>query len=391
MPKKILLGVTGSIAAYKSVEIADGLVRAGHEVRAVMTAGARKFITPLTLETITKNKVYLDLFEEDDPRLVTHIALAGESDLILIAPATYNLIGKLAAGIADDLLTSILAAAPSHKVVLAPAMNTNMYHQPVNLENMQKLTALGYTFIEPDEGRLACGAFAKGRLRNVPEILETIAGFFSEKLLKNQKVLISAGATREYLDPIRFISNTSSGLMGVSLAKACRDLGAAVTLVLANSPLEITGVNLIRVDTVDQMYTAVLREYEDSDLVFAAAAVSDFKPKTYSETKIKKTGGALSLELLPNTDILAELGKLKKQQYLVGFAAESADLFENARAKLEKKNLDLIIANNLANFSATNGKVWVISRSQTIELPKKSKEELAGEIVRTVLETKQRL
>ncbi|MGI6084245.1 MAG: bifunctional phosphopantothenoylcysteine decarboxylase/phosphopantothenate--cysteine ligase CoaBC [Acetivibrionales bacterium] len=384
MKKKILLGITGSIAAYKSAEIAGGLTNAGYNVQVVMTASAVKFITPLTLETITRNKVYADMFTDEDHTQVTHITLATESDLILIAPATYNVLAKAAAGIADDLLTSILAAANWSKVIFAPAMNVNMYHNPINLENIAKLKQYGCSFIEPDEGMLACGTTGKGRLKNVPAILEAVEEFFSEKILTNRKVLISAGATREYIDPIRFISNTSSGLMGISLAKACRNMGADVTLVLANSPLEVSGVKTIRVDTVSQMREEVVREYKDADYVFAAAAVSDYKPKTYSCSKIKKTGSEICIEFEENIDILAELGHLKQEQVLIGFAAESDNLLINARTKLEKKNLDMIIANDLSNFAANDGKVWMITSDKTVELEKKAKEKLAYDIVRAI-------
>jgi phosphopantothenoylcysteine decarboxylase/phosphopantothenate--cysteine ligase len=385
MKKMITLGVTGSIAAYKAADIASGLVRTGYDVHVVMTANAAKFITPLVFETLTKNKVYVDMFEDEDHTRVTHIYLATESDLILIAPATYNIIGKASAGIADDLLSSVLAAAPGSKVMFAPAMNVNMYNNCAMTDNIRKLKDRGYSFIEPEEGMLACGVAAKGRLRNVPAILEAVDGFFCEKTLKGKKVLITAGATREYIDPIRFISNKSSGLMGVSLAKACRDMGAEVVLVLANSGLEADGVRIINVDTVEEMYNATLKEYGDSDIVFAAAAVSDYKPETYSDTKMKKTSENFSINFKQNTDILLELGKIKKEQFLAGFAAESEELFNNALGKLEKKNLNVIIANDLSNFSSVSGKVWVITRSETIELDKKPKRELAYDIVRTVL------
>ncbi|NLL67549.1 MAG: bifunctional phosphopantothenoylcysteine decarboxylase/phosphopantothenate--cysteine ligase CoaBC [Clostridiaceae bacterium] len=385
MKRKILLGVTGSIAAYKSAEIASGLTQAGYNVQVVMTASAVKFITPLTLETITKNKVYVDMFIDEDHTQVTHITLATESDLILIAPATYNMIAKTATGIADNLLSAILAAANWDRVIFAPAMNANMYHNPINLQNIEKLQQHGCNFIEPDEGMLACGTTGKGRLKNVPAILEAVEGYFCEKILTNRKVLISAGATREYIDPIRFISNTSTGLMGVSLAKACRNMGADVTLVLANSPLEVNGVKIIRVDTVAQMREEVIREFKNTDYAFAAAAVSDYKPKAYSQSKIKKTGEAMSLEFEENIDILAELGHLKQKQVLIGFAAESDDLFKNARTKLEKKSLDMIIANNLSNFAANDGKVWLITSDKTVELEKRPKEKLAYDIVRTIL------
>lgn len=385
MKRKILLGITGSIAAYKGAEIASGLTQAGYDVQVVMTAHAVKFITPLTLETLTKNKVYVDMFDDEDHTQVTHISLATESELILIAPASYNIIAKAANGIADDLLSTILAASDWNRVMFAPAMNVNMYHNPINLANIQKLRQHGCKFIEPEEGKLACGSAGKGRLKNIPAILEAVQGFFCEKLLQNKKVLINAGATREFIDPIRFISNTSSGMMGVSLAKACRDMGADVTLVLANSPLEVNGVKTIRVETVAQMRDAMIQEFDGADYVFAAAAVSDYKPKTFSRVKIKKTGATMSVEFEENIDILAELGRLKQKQILIGFAAESDDLFANARSKLEKKNLDLIVANDLSNFAANEGKVWLITLDQIVELEKQPKEKLAYDIIRTIL------
>jgi phosphopantothenoylcysteine decarboxylase/phosphopantothenate--cysteine ligase len=385
MNKKILLGVTGSIAAYKSAEIASGLVRTGYDVNVVMTSNAANFITPLTFETLTKNKVYMDMFQDGDYSRVAHIALAVESDLVLIAPASYNIIGKAAAGIADDLLSSILAAAPCSRVMFAPAMNANMYINPANIENIRKLKDRGCIFIEPEEGLLACGDLGKGRLRNVAAILERVDGFFCEKLLKGRKVMITAGATREYLDPIRFISNTSSGLMGLSLAKACRDMGADVVLILANSQLEADGIRIIRVNTTAEMRNAALDEFEDCNLVFAAAAVADYKPKEYSPSKIKKFDRSISINFEQNIDILFELGRLKKKQVLVGFAAESEDIFKNALAKLKKKNLDMIIANDLSNFSAKDGKVWIVSKNKTVELERKPKAKLAYDIVQTIL------
>lgn len=387
MNKKILLGITGSIAAYKSADIASGLVGMGYDVQVVMTSNAVRFISPLTLETLTKNKVYVDMFDDEDHSQVTHINLATESDLILIVPASYNIIGKAASGIADDLLCSIIAASPGEKIIIAPAMNVNMYSNPILNENINLLKKCGVSFIEPEEGRLACGVIGKGRLRNIPSILEEVDLFFCEKPLKGLKVMVTAGATREYIDPIRFISNSSSGLMGVSLAKACKKLGADVTLILANSHYDLDGMKVIKVDTASQMYEAVIKHYEDMDLIFASAAVSDFEPLTYSSEKIKKkTKTNLILEFKQNTDILLELGRLKKNQFLVGFAAESENMFDNAINKLSKKNLDMIIANDLSNFSSKEAKVWLISHEETIELKKKDKEELAYDIVRKVIE-----
>lgn len=386
MNKKILLCITGSIAAYKSADIASKLISNGYDVYVVMTHNATKFISPMVFETLTKKKVYVDLFKDEDHTHVTHISYATECDLVLVVPATYNIIGKAACGIADDLLSSILAATTCNKVIYAPAMNVNMYNNPALVNNIKILSERGSFFIEPEEGMLACGVSARGRLRNISSILETVDSFFCVKLLKGKKITITAGATREYIDPIRFISNSSSGLMGLSLAKACRNMGALVTLILANSELEAEGINIIKVSTVKEMYEAVLSEYENSDMVFAAAAVSDYKPSAYSESKIKKNTDKLNIELVKNTDILFELGKLKKNQILVGFAAESNNIVENARIKLAKKNLDAIIANDLSNFSSKEGKVSVVTADKIIELERQPKEMLAYEIVRKVLD-----
>ena len=386
MGKKILLGVTSSISAYKSADIASKLTGKGYDVFVVMTNNAAKFISPIVFETLTGNKVYVDLFSDGDHTHVTHISYATESDLILIAPATYNIIGKAANGIADDLLSTIIAATPCDKVIYAPAMNVNMYNNPALVNNMNILSERGSSFIEPDEGMLACGVSGKGRLKNIPSIIETVDGFFCQKLLKGKKVVVTAGATREYIDPIRFISNSSSGLMGMSIAKACRDMGASVTLILANSALEADGMKIMKVSTVKEMYEAALSEYQTSDMFFAAAAVSDYKPSTYSEVKIKKNTDNLTIEFEKNIDILYELGKLKKNQILIGFAAESSDLIENARAKLAKKNLDMIIANDLSNFSAKDGEVSIVTKGEIIELEKQPKETLAIEIVKRVLD-----
>ncbi|MHB1154424.1 MAG: bifunctional phosphopantothenoylcysteine decarboxylase/phosphopantothenate--cysteine ligase CoaBC [Eubacteriales bacterium] len=386
MNKKILLCITGSIAGYKSADIASKLINNGYDVYVVMTYNATKFISPMVFETLTRNKVYVDLFKDDDHTHVTHISYATECALVLVAPATYNIIGKAACGIADDLLSSILAAAASNKVIYAPAMNVNMYNNPALVKNINILSERGSTFIEPEEGMLACGVSAKGRLKNVSSIIEAVDAFFCEKLLYGKRITITAGATREYIDPIRFISNSSSGLMGLSLAKACRDMGASVTLILANSQLLADGIQIINVSTVNEMYEAVLGEYENADMVFAAAAVSDYKPSVYSETKIKKSSDTLHIEFERNTDILYELGRLKKNQVLIGFAAESDNIVENARDKLIKKNLDIIIANDLSNFSSKEGKVTLVSADKTIELEKQPKELLAYKIVRKVLE-----
>lgn len=386
-PSKITLGVTGSIAAFKAAEIASALTQAGHTVHVVMTKHATAFISPLTFETLTRQRVYVDMFADEDHTRVTHIDLGTTSDLILVAPASYNFIGKVAQGLADDLLSSILAAADPHRVLLAPAMNVNMYNNPACQANLATLLARGCRLVEPEEGLLACGVMAKGRLAKVPVILDQVDIGLTPKPLSGQRVLITAGATREYLDPIRFLSNSSSGRMGVALARACRNYGADVTLVLANSALTLDGIRIIRVDTVADMYQAALEAFAQTDWVFAAAAVSDYKPSQASSSKIKKTGGGtLTVELIPNTDILYELGQRKSKQKLIGFAAESDDLMSNARGKLARKNLDLIIANHLDNFDNPTGKVWLLTADTILELPEQTKEQLAFTILDRVLQ-----
>lgn len=394
MNKKITLGVTGSIAAYKAAELASALTQAGHDVHVVLTKNAAAFISPLTFETLTRNKVYCDMFSDEDHTQVTHIDLGTTSDLILIAPASFNILGKAANGLADDLLSSILAAAQPEKIIFAPAMNVNMYNNPACQANVATLLSRGCKLVEPEEGLLACGVMAKGRLARIPAILEAVDAFFSPQTLKGQRVLITAGATREYLDPIRFISNSSSGQMGVALARACRNRGAQVTLLLANSPLSLDGVDLIRVDTVADMAAAAVAAFDNCDWLFAAAAVSDFKPVSRSESKIKKDGTGLTIQLEANTDILRELGQRKNKQKMIGFAAESENLIENAKGKLKRKNLDLIVANYLENFAAADGQVWIVCSEacrgacsgQTVELPKQDKTTLAESIVDTALE-----
>lgn len=383
--KKILLCITGSIAAYKSADLASRLIQKGFDVHVVMTQNSTSFITPMVFETLTRNKVFVKLFQEDDHTHLTHITSAQDADLILIAPATYNIIGKAARGIADDLLSSILAAASPNKVIFAPAMNVDMYNNPILMENIKLLSGKGCQFIEPDEGMLACGVAGKGRMRSIEDILEVIEGFFSEKPLSGKTILITAGATREYIDPIRFLSNSSSGMMGLSLARACRNMGGKVRLIMANSILNTWDVEIKRVNTVKEMYESALESYQDADIIFAAAAVSDYKPKCYSPNKIKKSDKEMVIPLEMNTDILYELGKLKTDQILIGFAAESENIIENAVEKLERKNLDFIIANDLGNFASSTGSVTVISRKNIVSFPEQSKEMLAVGIVQSVL------
>jgi phosphopantothenoylcysteine decarboxylase/phosphopantothenate--cysteine ligase len=386
MKKHIVLGVTGSISAYKSIEIVRRLIQNDFHVSVVMTKNATELIPPLTFETISHNTVYTSMFEEGSCKDVTHIKLASESDLILVAPASYNLLGKVSAGIADDLLTSILAAAPPEKVLFAPAMNVHMYENPAMVFNHHQLLKRGYRFIEPDEGPLACGTSGKGRLKDVDSIVQEVKNNFCPALLSGKKVLITAGSTREYLDPIRYISNTSSGRMGFALAKACHDMGADVTLIAANSHLENPSLQCIRVETVEEMHSEVMKVYPHVDIVFMAAAVSDFKPMQVQSGKIKKENQILTLEFKQNRDILAELGDMKKHQMLIGFSAESECLLERTKEKRVQKNADIMIGNDLSNFSSIDGTVWIVSQEHSVKLQAQSKEELATMILQTLTE-----
>lgn len=385
--KRLLLGVTGGIAAYKAVELCRLLVRAGAGVRVVMTAAAGQFVTPLTFRTTSGNRVYQDLFAGSEDYSVTHVGLAQESDLMVVAPATANCLGKIAAGIADDLLSTILLATRS-PVLLAPAMNEAMWDSAQVRTNVARLAGLGYFFVGPADGELACGDAGRGRMASPEEIFAAAAEILhrSQKW-RGKRVLVTAGPTREPLDPVRFLTNRSSGRMGYALARAAAEQGASVTLI--SGPVSLpppAGVEVVRVTTAREMLQAVLQLYNEVDVVLKAAAVADFRPAAESAQKIKK-GDELTLTLLKNPDILAELGRRKKQQLLVGFAAETENVAMYAKGKLSDKNLDLIVANDLtregAGFDVDTNIVQLIFRDGTIKaLPLLSKLDVA----RTILE-----
>jgi phosphopantothenoylcysteine decarboxylase/phosphopantothenate--cysteine ligase len=384
--KRLLLGVTGGIAAYKAVELCHLLVRAGAGVRVVMTAAAGRFVTPLTFRTTSGNRVYQDLFAGDEDYSVTHVGLAQESDLMVVAPATANCLGKIAAGIADDLLSTVLLATRS-PVLLAPAMNEVMWDSAQVRTNVARLAGLGYLFVGPADGELACGDAGRGRMASPEEIFAAAAEILhcSQKW-RGKRVLVTAGPTREPLDPVRFLTNRSSGRMGYALARVAAEQGASVTLV--SGPVSLTppaGVEVIRVATALEMLQAVLQRFHETDVVFKAAAVADFRPAAESAQKIKKYD-ELTLTLLKNPDILAELGRRKKQQLLVGFAAETENVAVYAKSKLSAKNLDLIVANDLtregAGFDVDTNIVQLIFRDGTIKaLPLLSKLEVARTIL----------
>ena len=396
MMKNILVGVTGGIAAFKSASIVSLLKKKGYNVKVVMTENATNIIGPLTLETLSKNRVYIDMWDKNPHYEVEHISLADWADIVLIAPATYNIIGKVANGIADDMLSTILSAVSLRKpVFFALAMNVNMYENPILNENIDKLKTYGYRFIDTNEGLLACNYEAKGRMKEPEEIVDIIVRHdIASKIdnfrdaLKGKRLLITSGRTREDIDPIRYLSNKSSGKMGYSLAQAAVDLGAEVTLVSGPTNLNVPDglKEFISVDSAIHMYEKVDEKFKDTDIFIACAAVADYRPKEYQDKKIKKSDLNLTIELVRNPDILFEMGKKKENQLLVGFAAETNNIIENALKKLEKKNLDMIVANNASTMGTDTNSIEIIrkDRSSTV-INQKSKIELAYDILKEVI------
>lgn len=394
--KNILVGVTGGIAAYKSAGIVSLLKKKGHNVKVVMTENATKIIGPLTLETLSRNKIYVDMWDSNPHYEVEHISLADWADMVLIAPATYNIIGKVANGIADDMLTTILAAVSVRKpVFFALAMNVNMYENPILKENINKLSSFGYRFIDAEEGLLACNYSAKGRMSEPEDIVDEIERYsiFSkfenfDTALKGKKILITSGRTKENIDPVRYLSNNSSGKMGYSLAQAAADLGAEVTLISGPTDLKVPNglKNFISVESALKMYEKVDEYFKNTDIFIACAAVADYRPKEYKKEKIKKSDSDFVIELVRNPDILLEMSKKKEKQLLVGFAAETNDIRENALKKLEKKNLDIIVANNASVMGSDENMIEIIKKDKTsVEISQKSKMELAYDILREII------
>ena len=394
--KNILVGVTGGIAAFKAASIVSLLKKKGYNVKVVMTENSTNIIGPLTLETLSKNRVYVDMWDKNPHYEVEHISLADWADIVLIAPATYNMIGKVANGIADDMLSTVLSAVSLRKpIFFALAMNVNMYENPILNENIDKLKTYGYRFIDTNEGLLACNYEAKGRMKEPEEIVDIIERYnLASKIdnfrdaLKGKKILITSGRTREDIDPIRYLSNKSSGKMGYSLAQAAVDLGAEVTLVSGPTNLNVPDglKEFISVDSAIHMYEKVDEKFKDTDIFIACAAVADYRPKEYQDKKIKKSDLNLTIELVRNPDILFEMGKKKENQLLVGFAAETNNIIENALKKLEKKNLDLIVANNASTMGTDTNSIEIIrkDRSSTV-INQKSKLELAYDILKEVI------
>lgn len=387
MKKNVLLGVTGGIAAYKAAEILSRLKKEGINVDVIMTKHAQEFIAPLTFQSLSGNKTVVDMFDNNFIPDIEHISLAKKADIILIAPATANIIAKLVYGLADDMLSTV-ALASKAKLVIAPAMNTVMYEAEVTQKNIASLKERGAIFIEPVEGLLACNDVGRGKMEDPEKIVEAVvAHLYQEEDLKGKKVLVTAGPTRESIDPVRFLSNRSTGKMGYEVAREAFRRGAEVTLVSGKVNLRPPyGVTIIDVESAQEMYEAVMDRAEASDIIIKSAAVADYRPKNQSDRKIKKKEGDMAIELDRTHDILQELGKKKKEgQVLVGFAAETDDLIQNAQSKMERKNLDLIIANDIkkegAGFANDTNIVTIIDQKGRQEsLPMMKKSEVAKSI-----------
>lgn len=383
----ILLGVTGGIAAYKACDIVSNFKKLNANVDVIMTKSATEIINPNTFQALSQNPVIINTF--DTPRYwdIEHISLAQKADVLLIAPATANIIGKVANGIADDMLSTTIMASTA-KIIFAPAMNTKMYENQIVEENIKKLISLGYEFVEPGSGRLACGDIGVGKLADVNKIIDsTLNVLKASQDLKGQKILITAGPTREPIDPVRFISNYSTGKMGYSIAKAASKRGAEVTLVSGPTNLSPPkGVKLIKINTTLEMHKAVMDNYKNQNIIIKTAAVADYRLETVSKGKIKKSEGDLNLTLVRNPDILQKLGKIKEDIILIGFAAESDNLIENAKSKVLRKNLDFIVANDIteegAGFGADTNIVTIIDKYDNIQkIEKSSKLNIADSVL----------
>jgi phosphopantothenoylcysteine decarboxylase/phosphopantothenate--cysteine ligase len=389
--RQIVLGVTGGIAAYKAAELVRLLVKEEANVHVVMTRNAQEFITSLTFQTLSGNPVTTDPFALIEERKIGHITLADLAELIVILPATADIIGKIANGIADDFLSTMVMASRA-PVLFAPSMNVNMWENKAVQVNIQTLLERGYHFAEPGEGELACHWYGKGRLAELTEVMERIEDFFCPKDLKGEKILITGGPTQEPIDPVRYITNRSSGKMGYALAKVAKRRGAEVILVTGPTSLPIPrkDIEIVPVHTAEEMRKTVLSHIEECSAVIKAAAVSDFRPKVISQRKLKKAEASRSLELEKTEDILGEIGKKKKDRVLVGFAAETEDLIENARKKLKEKNLDFIVVNDVtkpgAGFGLDTNQVKILYPSGEVkDLPLMSKEEVSQLILDEVV------
>lgn len=391
--KTVVIGVSGGIAVYKTLDVVSRLRKLGVNVNVIMTKSATEFVTPLSFQSLSQNYVVCDMFEDPKTWDVEHISLAKRADVFLIAPATANVIGKIANGIADDMLTTTVMATKA-KVLIAPAMNTNMYENPILQRNINTLKELGYNFVEPESGRLACGDTGKGKLASPETIVDEVVKLLSkDQDLKGKSIIVTAGPTIESIDPMRYITNRSTGKMGYSIAKEAIERGSDVTLI--TGPTNLTPPQnlkkLVKIESAKDMYEAVLENLDENDVVIKSAAVADYKPKNYSNKKIKKSDDDLAIELDRNKDIAQEIGKIKNNKILVGFAAETNDLIENASLKIKKKNLDFIVANDLtkegAGFGVDTNIVKIIDKEGNItEYPKMKKEEVANIILDKIKE-----
>lgn len=389
--KNIVLAVTGSIAAYKIANLASMLKKLRADVTVLMTKNAVNFINPITFETLTGNKCLVDTFDRNFEYSVEHVSLAKKTDVVLVAPASANVIGKLANGIADDMLTTTVMACSCKKIV-APAMNTHMYENPVVQDNIRKLEHYGMEVITPDTGYLACGDVGAGKMPSEQVLLEYILKEVNhEKDLIGKKVLVTAGPTRERIDPVRFITNHSTGKMGYAIARHCMQRGAEVTLVTGKTETEKPSfVNVVEIESAKEMFEAVKSCYEQQDIIIKSAAVADYRPIEVAENKVKKKDGEMSIALERTEDILQFLGDNRKEgQFLCGFSMETENMLENSRAKLEKKHVDMIVANNLkqagAGFGTDTNIVTLITKDSCEELPIMSKEEVAKHLIDTIL------
>ncbi|WP_280769042.1 bifunctional phosphopantothenoylcysteine decarboxylase/phosphopantothenate--cysteine ligase CoaBC [Salipaludibacillus daqingensis] len=391
--KHILLCVTGGIAVFKAAALTSKLIQQGYKVKVVMTDSAREFVTPLTFQALSRDHVYMDTFIEPNPEKIAHIDIADWADLVVIAPATANIIGKLANGIADDMVTTTLLATTA-PVMIAPAMNVHMYDHPAVKRNMETLRTFGYHYIEPNEGYLACGYEGKGRMAEPEDILAMIDHHFIRKENKRwhgKNVLVTAGPTQEEIDPVRFFSNRSSGKMGYAIAEMAAARGAHVTLVSGPSSLSAPhGVNLVSVRSAEEMYKTVHSHFDQMDVIIKAAAVADYRPKSFHTNKMKKTEGDLSVEMERTDDILKTLGEKKKNQVLVGFAAESENIEENAKKKIKSKNLDMIAANSINNEGSgfqgdTNELTLFFADGKEIEISLTTKKLAASQLLDAIV------
>lgn len=392
--KTVVLGVTGSIAAYKMANVASMLVKMHADVHVIMTQNACQFITPVTFETLTGNKCMVDTFDRNFQFHVAHVSIAKKADVLLIAPASANVIGKLANGIADDMLTTT-AMACTCKTIVAPAMNTNMYHNPILQDNLKKLASYGYEIIEPARGMLACRDEGDGKMPSedvlVGHVVREIA---CEKDLKGMKVIVTAGPTQESVDPVRYITNHSTGKMGYELAKAAMLRGAEVTLVSGVTALERPMfIDFVQVKSAGDMFEAMKERFLDNDIIIKAAAVADYKPKNYNDEKTKKKDGDMSIELDRTQDILKYMGEHRRDgQFYCGFSMETQNMLENSRVKLTKKNIDMVVANNLkvagSGFGTDTNVVTMISKEEEVELELLTKEEVSHCILDEILKLK---